>query len=118
MGSMKRFLQRLLAIWRSFMADTIEVDLRKKRVWIGNGTASFVISVMVMNLFAGYIIILAVAPGIVAALSPEQRGAVLGVLIAQFTSSVQYWLGSSIGSQNKDIQLAEARKNGQGEPKA
>lgn len=88
-----------------------EADVRKHRVWIGNGTATFIVTVLVILLFGGYVTTLTMFPHALEALTPEQRGAILGVMIAQFTASVQYWIGSSVGSTNKSIELAEVRKS-------
>lgn len=88
------------------IAMTSEADVVKHRRWLGNGTATFVIALFAMLMFAGYIVILAIAPQLLNALSPEQRGAVLGTLSAQFVSAVQYFIGSSLSSANKSIELA------------
>lgn len=89
-----------------------EADVEKKRVWIGNGVATFIICVMAMNLFAMYILVLALAPGLVQSLTPEQRGSILGVLMTQYVAAISYWIGTSLSSQNKSIELAQKRNGG------
>lgn len=85
--------------------SSAEADVAKKRRWIGNGTATFIISVLVVLVFAGYIAGVTFFP-IMPTLGKEQEGAIIGVLIANFSTVVGYYVGSSLGSANKSIELA------------
>lgn len=85
-----------------------EADVKKRRVWLGNGTATFVIAVMVIVLFGGYIFAVTFFPP-AGSLGKEQQGAILGVLITNFGYAVSYYIASSIGSENKSIELASKR---------
>jgi hypothetical protein len=87
---------------------TNEADIAKHRVWLGNGTATFIIAVMVIVLFAGYIFAVTFFPP-VGTLGKEQQGAILGVLITNFGYAVGYYIASSIGSENKSVELAGKR---------
>ncbi len=85
-----------------------EADVDKKRVWLGNGTATFIIAVLVILLFAAYIFAVTFFPP-AGTLGKEQQGAILGVLITNFGYAVGYYIASSIGSENKSIELASKR---------
>jgi len=89
-------------------SDSQEADVRKRRVWLGNGTATFMISVLVILLFGGYIFAVTFIPP-AQKLGQEQQGAILGVLITNFGYAVGYYVSSSIGSENKSIELANKR---------
>lgn len=89
-------------------APPVEADVIKHRVWLGNGTATFVIAVLIILLFASYIFAITFLP-IQATLGKEQEGAILGVLITNFGYAVSFYVGSSLSSANKSIELAGKR---------
>ncbi len=94
------------------MADPIvilpEADAVKKRLWLGNGTATFIVAVLVILVFTSYIFAVTFFPPS-GTLGKEQQGAILGVLITNFGYAVSYYVSSSIGSENKSIELASKR---------
>lgn len=87
----------------------LEADTVKKRRWIGNGTATFIIALLTVIIFAGYSFAVTFFPTAVT-LGKEQQGAILGVMIANFGYAVSYYVGSSLGSANKSIELAASKK--------
>lgn len=43
---------------------------------------------------------------------------VSGAVVAQFVAVVSYWIGSSVSSHQKDVELAKRNSNGGGGPPA